>query len=141
MLVGNAGNNRLNGGNGVDRMEGGAGADSFGKGTHPLQGAMDLRDDIDAIEGYYHPDFVLVTEKGVINRARQLEGIRNLVRDGGDRGELSYSQVTIEGLGEKHAMAYGRVALKFRDGSVLESWFTTVYVKTPFGWKALLTRN
>ena len=38
-------------------------------------------------------------------------------------------------------MAYGRVALKFRDGSVLESWFTTVYVKTPFGWKALLTRN
>jgi ketosteroid isomerase-like protein len=98
-------------------------------------------DDIDAIEGYYHPDFVLVTEKGVINRARQLEGIRNLVRDGGDRGELSYSQVTIEGLGEKHAMAYGRVALKFRDGSELESWFTTVYVKTPFGWKALLTRN
>ena len=98
-------------------------------------------DDLDAIEGYYHQDFVLVSERGVINRARQLEDIRNLVRDGGDRGELSYSQVTIEDLGEKHAMAYGRVALKFRDGSVLESWFTTVYVKTPFGWKALLTRN
>jgi hypothetical protein len=98
-------------------------------------------DDLDAIEGYYHQDFVLVSERGVINRARQIEDIRNLVRDGGDRGELSYSQVTIEDLGEKHAMAYGRVTLKFKDDSVLESWFTTVYVKTPFGWKALLTRN
>jgi ketosteroid isomerase-like protein len=98
-------------------------------------------DDIAAIEGYYHPDFVLVTAEGVIDRARQLDGIRNLVGESGDRGRMDYSNVTVEELGDRHALAYGRVALRFKDDSVLESWFTTVYVKTPFGWKALLTRN
>jgi ketosteroid isomerase-like protein len=97
--------------------------------------------DLDAIEGYYHQDFVLVTTEGVISRAQQMSGIRNLVSEGGDRGEMSYSQVTVEELGDRHAMAYGRFALDFKDGSTLASWFTTVYVKTPFGWKALLTRN
>jgi len=97
--------------------------------------------DLDAIEGYYHQDFVLVTAAGVIGRAQQMSGIRNLVSEGGDRGEMSYSQITVEELGDRHAMAYGRVALDFKDASTLERWFTTVYVKTPFGWKALLTRN
>jgi ketosteroid isomerase-like protein len=97
--------------------------------------------DLDAIEGYYHQDFVLVTTEGVIRRAEQMSGIRNLVSEGGDRGTMDYSGVTVEELGDRHAMAYGRVSLKFRDDSTLESWFTTVYVKTPFGWKALLTRN
>jgi len=97
--------------------------------------------DFDAIEGYYHQDFVLVSENGVIPRKQQLDGIRNLVSEGGDRGQLSYSRITVEELGDTHAMAYGRVALKFKDASTLESWFTTIYVKTPFGWKALLTRN
>jgi ketosteroid isomerase-like protein len=98
-------------------------------------------DDVAAIEGYYHPDFVLVTANGVIDRAQQLDGIRALLGEGGDRGRMEYSQVTVEELGEKHALAYGRVSLEFKDSSTLERWFTTVYVKTPFGWKALLTRN
>ena len=97
--------------------------------------------DLDAIEGYYHQDFVLVSENGVIPRKQRIDGIRNLVSEGGDRGQLTYSRITVEELGDTHAMAYGRVALKFKDASTLESWFTTIYVKTPFGWKALLTRN
>ena len=97
--------------------------------------------DLEAIDGYYHQDFVLITAEGVIPRAQQLDSIRNLVSEGGDRGTMDYSQVTVEELGKDHAVAYGRVSLDFKDDSTLESWFTTVYVKTPFGWKALLTRN
>ena len=40
-----------------------------------------------------------------------------------------------------HAMAYGLSTMAFEDGSSLQNWFTTVYVNTPFGWRALLTRN
>lgn len=97
--------------------------------------------DLDAIEGYYHQDFVQVGDSGTLTRAQQIEAIRNLVSEGGDRGELSYSQVTVKELGDNHALAYGQLALKFKDGSSLDAWFTTVYAKTPFGWKALLTRN
>ena len=50
----------------------------------------------------------------MIDRARQLDSIRSLVREGGDGGQLSYSQVTVQELGGKHAVAYGRVALKFK---------------------------
>lgn len=97
--------------------------------------------DLDAIEGYYHQDFVQVSDSGILTRVQQLESIRNLVSEGGDRGELSYSNVTIRELGENHALAYGQLVLKFKDGSSLDAWFTTVYTKTPFGWKAVLTRN
>ena len=61
--------------------------------------------DLDAIEGYYHQDFVLVSENGVIPRKQRIDGIRNLVSEGGDRGQLSHSQLKIEELGDSHAMA------------------------------------
>ena len=98
-------------------------------------------DDLDAMQGYYHKDFVLVGNNGAVTRDQHLDNIRALVDDGGDRGELSYSDLVVQELGEGHAMAYGQIHLTFDDGSVLESWFTTVYTNTPFGWKALLTRN
>lgn len=97
--------------------------------------------DIEAIQGYYHSDFVLVNDDGTVTREEQIANIRNLVNDGGDRGELITSNVTVKELGETHAVAYGHLVLKFKDGSSLGSWFSTIYVKTPFGWKALLTRN
>ena len=34
-----------------------------------------------------------------------------------------------------------RVSVFTKDGSSIETWFTTVFVNTPFGWKALLTHN
>lgn len=93
---------------------------------------------IEAIEGYYHQDFVQVNDEGTLSRQQQIEGIRSL---DGDRGQMTVSQVTVKELGDEHAMAYGKLSLAFEDGSSLDSWFTTVYVNTPFGWKALLTRN
>lgn len=97
--------------------------------------------DLDAMQAYYHEDFVLVGNNGTVAREQHMKNIRALVDDGGDRGELSHSNLVVRELGEGHAMAYGQIHLTFDDGSVLESWFTTVYTNTPFGWKALLTRN
>ena len=97
--------------------------------------------DIEAIEGYYHQDFVQISDEGTLSRQQQIDGIRSLGSKGGDRGTLAVSDVTVRELGAEHAMAWGRLKLEFKDGSSLDSWFTTIYVKTPFGWKALLTRG
>lgn len=97
--------------------------------------------DFEDMRSYYHSDFVLVTQNGVIPLQQRLESIMSVTGEGQDRGELEYSDVSVQELGEKHAMAYGHSNLKFKDGSAIETWFTTVYVKTPFGWKAILTRS
>ena len=97
--------------------------------------------DIDAIASYYHSDFVLVTDAGVVSRQRVLDDLARIGQRGGDRGQFSHSNVEVRPLGEKHAMAYGKAVLSFEDGSSIESWFTTLYENTPFGWKAILTRN
>lgn len=97
--------------------------------------------DIEAIQGYYHPDFVLLIDSGPLSRDDQMDRIRTLINDGGDRGKLETSDVQVKELGDSHAMAWGYQVLKFKDGSSLGSWFSTVYVNTPFGWKAILTRS
>ena len=97
--------------------------------------------DLDAIRGYYHPDFVLVTDAGSIALGQRIDDLKAIAQAGEDRGVLDYSDVRVKALEEKHALAYGELQLKFKDGSAINAWFTTVYVKTPFGWKAILTHN
>jgi len=97
--------------------------------------------DLDTLRGYYHTDFVLVTSEGSVKLGQRIDDLEAIARSGEDRGELNYSDVTIKSLGDDHAMAFGRVSLNFKDGSALNTWFSTVYQKTPFGWKAILTHN
>lgn len=97
--------------------------------------------DMDAVRSYYHSDFVTVTDSGVVSRQQLIDDITSLGSRGGDRGVLNYTNVEVEDLGNDHAVAYGKGQLSFEDGSSIDSWFTTVYKKTPFGWKAILTRN
>jgi len=97
--------------------------------------------DLETIRAYYHADFVLVSNRGVESLAQRIEDIEILFQGGDDRGELSYSGVTVVPLADSLAMAYGKTRLAFKDGSSIESWFSTVYRKTPFGWKALLTHQ
>lgn len=97
--------------------------------------------DVEALRGYYHQDFVLVNDAGTVALDQQIEDLTSIGTSGGDRGELSVSEVTVKSLGDDHAVAYGKLSLRFEDGSSIDSWFTTVYLKTPFGWKAILTRN
>lgn len=97
--------------------------------------------DADFVSGYFHPEFILVTEDDTITRSEYVASIKSIGQRGGDRGELDYTGVKVRELGDSHAVAWGNSKLKFEDGSSLESRFSTVFAKTPFGWKALLTRN
>jgi ketosteroid isomerase-like protein len=97
--------------------------------------------DLELIRSYYHPDFVLVTPSGTRTLAERLGEIAAVIKPGEDRGVLSHSEVTIREIEQNHAMAYGRFQLRFKDGTRLDGWFSTAYVKTPFGWKALLTHT
>ena len=97
--------------------------------------------DLDELRGYYHPDFVLVTEHGAIAQGQRIDDLKAIAQAGEDRGVLDYTSIQIMPLEKAHAMAWGEIHLKFKDGSAINSWFTTVYVKTPFGWKAILTHN
>jgi len=97
--------------------------------------------DLDSIRGYYHSEFVLVTDSDVLTLGQRIDDLEAIAQAGEDRGVLEYSNVRVVAMEEKHAMAYGELNLTFKDGSAITSWFTTVYVKTPFGWKAILTHN
>ena len=97
--------------------------------------------DLDTLRGYYHPDFVLVSDAGPIPLGQRIDDLEAIARAGEDRGELDYSRITVTPLGDGHAMAHGLLTLKFKDDSEIQAWFSSVYVKTPFGWKALLTHN
>lgn len=97
--------------------------------------------DLDSIRSFYHPDFVLVTQDGVFPLKQRIEDLESIAEEGQDRGVLEYSQVQVQALEDKHATAYGKISLTFKDGSAFNTWFTSVYVKTPFGWKAVLTHN
>jgi ketosteroid isomerase-like protein len=97
--------------------------------------------DIDALSSYYHQDFILLTDNGVVPSGQRVDDLKSLTQAGEDRGELSYSDLTVKSLEQEHAIAYGRLSLKFKDGSSIKAWFSTIYRKTPFGWKAILTHN
>ena len=97
--------------------------------------------DIEALRGYYSPDFVQVSPRGLETLAQRFEEMNALAGSGGDRGELSHDNVRVITLDDGHALAYGQMRLAFKDGSSIESWFSTVYAKTPFGWKAILTHQ
>ena len=98
-------------------------------------------DNLEAMQGYFHADFVQVNQRGRTDREQHIRNISTLIDDGGDRGRLGYSEIVVQELGTEYAMASGHMALTFDDGSELDTWFSTVYAKTPFGWKALLTHN
>jgi len=97
--------------------------------------------DFEALRGYYDPAFVQVSARGVETLAQRFEDFSALSASGGDLGELSYEGIRVDDLGDRHAMAYGQLRLQFKDGSSIETWFSTVYAKTPFGWKAILTHQ
>ena len=97
--------------------------------------------DLETIRGYYHPDFVLITDQGSIPLGQRIDDLEAIAQAGEDRGELEHRQLVVRALADDHALAYGEIHLKFKDGSAINSWFSTVYVNTPFGWKAILTHN
>ena len=97
--------------------------------------------DLNAVRSYYHRDFVLVSSEGTLSMAQRLYDLEAIMEPGKDHGELNFSEIKVKPLGKEHAMAYGNSSLKFDDGTEFASYFSTVYIKTPFGWKAILTHE
>ena len=97
--------------------------------------------DLDSVKSYYHPDFVAIGPDGIATRAQRMKSLETLIKPGEDRGEISFSGVVVEAIEQNHALAYGHFVVRFKDGTELDTWFSTVYARTPFGWKALLTHN
>lgn len=97
--------------------------------------------DLNAVRGYYHRDFVLITSEGVLSAEQRLGDLEAIMEPGKDHGELGFSEIRVEPLGKERAMAYGRSSLKFGDDTEVGTYFSTVFVKTPFGWKAILTHE
>ena len=97
--------------------------------------------DLNAVRSYYHRDFVLVTSDGTISMEQRLDDLETIMESGKDHGDLNFSELEVKPLGKEYAMAYGRSSLKFKDGTEFSTYFSTVYVKTPFGWKAILTHE
>ena len=97
--------------------------------------------DLNAVRGYYHSDFVLVTSEGVLSMEQRLGDLEAIMEPGKDHGELGFSEIRVTPLGKERAMAYGRSSLKFKDKTEVSTYFSTIYVKTPFGWKAILTHE
>ena len=96
--------------------------------------------DFDALASYYHQDFVLVTDKGAVPGRQRVSDLK-LLAETGDSGRMKHDSLVVKELGKGYAAAYGQFTLSFEDGSNISTWFTTIYVKTPFGWKAMLAHN
>jgi ketosteroid isomerase-like protein len=97
--------------------------------------------DLAAFRSYYHSDFVTISKDGAITLNRWLEDLEAIAEGGKDRGKLTHTDIQVKSLGDDQALAWGQRSLSFKDGSGFNSWFTTVYVKTPFGWKAIHAHN
>ena len=97
--------------------------------------------DLESIRGYFHPDFVLISSSGILNRGERIEDLKVIMEPGKDQGELEFFEVQVRSIGDGHALAWGRSKLAFKDGTELVNLFSSVYVNTPFGWKLLMTHN
>ena len=97
--------------------------------------------DLDSIRGQFHRDFVLVSNDNTRTRKERYEELEIIMSTGQDHGELSYSDLHVKSLSSDHALVYGMSGLKFKDGTELSSMFSSIYLKTPFGWKAIFTHE
>ena len=97
--------------------------------------------DLDSIGGHFHRDFVLITKDGIHNRAERLRELGDIMTSGQDHGELSYSDLKVKSLSDEYVMVWGKSQLKFADKTELNNIFSSVYVKTPFGWRVVFTHE
>ena len=97
--------------------------------------------DLDSLRGIFHRDFVQVTDDGVRNREQRFSELEIIMTTGNDHGELSYTDIEVTPLTDDKVLVYGRSSLKFKDGTELGSMFSSIYINTPFGWKAVFTHQ
>ncbi len=62
---------------------------------------------------------------------------RSFFRDGRPIQSLRFEQVTVRPLGSGHALVVGRFILYGNDQPERSGWFTTVWQRTPKGWRSI----
>jgi hypothetical protein len=97
--------------------------------------------DLDAIRGHYQSDFIYFSETAELNMKQRIGDLGTVMEEGKDQGVLEFSDVKVRPLDDKHALAWGRSQLRFKDGTEFTALFSSVYVKTPFGWKLMFTHD
>lgn len=97
--------------------------------------------DLEAIRSHYHSSFTFFSESAELNLKQRVEDLEAIMKDGGDRGELGFSDIQIRPLNDEYALVWGRSMLRFKDGTEMGGPFSSVYKKTPFGWKVVFTHN
>lgn len=97
--------------------------------------------DLDSIRGQFHRDFVLVSSDNTRTRKERFDELEIIMAPDQDHGELSYSDIHVKSLSDDYVLVYGMSGLKFKDGTDLNSMFSSVYLKTPFGWKVVFTHE
>ena len=58
-------------------------------------------------------------------------------QDGAPAQQLSFTHLAIQMLGEDHALATGHFILSGGDSEDNTGWFTTIWERTPNGWKII----
>ena len=99
--------------------------------------------ELDSLRAHLHRDFVLISTEGDVtqNKDQRLKDLELIMAPDSDQGVLSFSGIHAEMLGEEHVLVFGRSNLKFKDGTEMGGMFSSVYVKSPFGWKVILSHD
>ena len=63
--------------------------------------------DLETVRSYYHSDFVVIEEDGVVPRNQRISDLDSFAKAGQDRGVLAHAQVQVKSLGVDHALAWG----------------------------------
>ena len=95
------------------------------------------RGDMSVIDATHHPSYVHVTPDGPVTLQQRRSGVEERLDASQDHGILRFHQMTVRPLGDDYALAYGQATLRFKNGTETSVWFTSVYLRTPDGWKAV----
>ena len=95
------------------------------------------RGDSDFIDATHDSSYVLVTASGPITLEERMSSVEARMTSSDTRGTLSFHDMSVRPLGKKYALAYGRAHLVSADGTEMSVWFTSIYMRTEEGWKAI----
>jgi beta-aspartyl-peptidase (threonine type) len=106
-----------------------------------LQSSADAwnRGDLKGHLAFYVPDVTFMTASGP---RPGVEAIEKAFRekyfvDGAPRQQLRFEQVMLRRLGPDFALATGRYVLQGGGEAEHAGWFTTIWTRTPAGWRSI----
>jgi uncharacterized protein (TIGR02246 family) len=106
-----------------------------------LQSSADAwnRGDLPGHLAYYVPDVTFMTSNGPRPGVAAIEKAfaEKYFVDGKPRQELRFEQIAVRSLGADSALATGRFVLSGGGEAEQSGWFTTIWSRTPAGWRTI----